>query len=116
MEPPTVRSQVNSDRLSQLRELLREDPEDRFLRYAIALELKRAGDMDAAAADLEDLLRADPKYIACYYQLALILAELGRTDDAVHTCEAGSLQCITTGDSKARSELLALKEALTGEE
>ena len=56
MEPPTVRSQVNSDRLSQLRELLREDPEDRFLRYAIALELKRAGDMDAAAADLEDLL------------------------------------------------------------
>jgi len=107
---------VIPDRLDQLRELLREDPSDRFLRYAIALELKRAGEMAAAANDLEALIHSDPKYIACYYQLALILAEMGRIDDAVHTCEAGSLQCLTTGDTKARAELLALKEALTGDE
>jgi predicted Zn-dependent protease len=102
-----------SDRLSQLEAMLAEEPGDRFLRYAIALELKRLGRMDEAIAGLEGLLAEDPKYIACYYQLALMLADLGRIDEAVSTCEAGALQCIVTGDRKARAELLELKEALT---
>ena len=105
-----------SERLDQLRALLAEEPGDAFVRYAIALELKRKGDMEGAANDLEALLKDDPKYIACYYQLALILADLGRTGEAVHVCEIGSLQCITTGDRKARTELLELKNALTGDE
>ncbi|MBL8001488.1 MAG: hypothetical protein JNL05_05960 [Flavobacteriales bacterium] len=103
-----------SDRLAQLQALLAEDPRDAFVRYAIALEHKRRGAMDQAAHDLEALLRDDPKYIAAYYQLALVLADLGRTDEAAHVCEAGSLQCLTTGDRKARAELLELKNALTG--
>lgn len=107
---------MGSQRLEQLRAMLVEEPGDAFVRYAIALELKRAGNMEQAALDLETLLRDDPKYIACYYQLALILADLGRTEEAVHVCEAGSLQCITTGDRKARAELLELKNTLGGGE
>jgi tetratricopeptide (TPR) repeat protein len=107
---------MSSERLDQLRVLLSEDPKDAFIRYAIALELKRAGKMEQAAADLEALLGEDPKYIACYYQLALILADLGRVPEAAHVCEIGSLQCITVGDRKARAELLELKNALSGEE
>lgn len=107
---------MSDERIGQLRALLAEDPKDAFIRYAIALELKRAGKMEQAAADLEALLADDPKYIACYYQLALILADLGRTSEAMHVCDIGSLQCITTGDRKARAELLELKSALSGEE
>jgi tetratricopeptide (TPR) repeat protein len=107
---------MNAGRLEQLREMLAEEPGDAFLRYAIALELKRAGDMEGAANDLRALITADPKYIACYYQLALILADLGRVQDAVDACEAGSLQCIVTGDRKARAELLELKHVLLGDE
>lgn len=105
-----------SSRLEQLRGMLAEEPHDAFIRYAIALELKRAGNMDEAASDLERLLKADPKYIACYYQLALILIDLGRREEAMHVCEAGSLQCLTTGDRKARAELLELKNAIAGDE
>lgn len=101
-----------ADRLSQLRELLAEEPGDKFLRYAIALEKKRAGDVQGAATDLEELLREDPAYIGGYYQLALLLAELGRVADASHTCDAGALQCLVAGDRKTRAELLALKEDL----
>ncbi|MBS1940046.1 MAG: tetratricopeptide repeat protein, partial [Bacteroidetes bacterium] len=72
-----------SERLAQLHAMLADEPGDRFLRYAIALEKKRNGNMEAATADLESLLREDPKYIACYYQLAVILADLGRTAEAV---------------------------------
>ncbi|MDX9751633.1 MAG: tetratricopeptide repeat protein [Flavobacteriales bacterium] len=101
-----------NDRLSQLRAMLADEPGDRFLRYAIALEHRRRGDMEQAVAMLEELLTEDPKYIACYYQLALMLAELGRVAGAIETCAAGSLQCLVSGDVKARAELLALKAAL----
>ena len=107
---------MSTDRIVQLRAMLAQEPGDAFIRYAIALELKRAGQMAEAANDLEALIRDDPKYVACYYQLALILADLGRADEAAHVCEIGSLQCITTGDRKARLELLELKKALTGED
>jgi tetratricopeptide (TPR) repeat protein len=107
---------MSTERLAQLQELLAEDPKDNFVRYAIALEHKRRGDMEQAANGLEAVLQDDPKYIAAYYQLALILADLGRVPEAVHVCEIGSLQCIATGDRKARAELLELKTALSGDE
>ena len=107
---------MSADRLQQLRGMLVEEPNDAFIHYAIALELKRAGKMEEAALDLERLLIADPKYVACYYQLALILIDLGRTEEAVHVCEAGSLQCITTGDRKARAELLELKNHIADDQ
>lgn len=107
---------MSNDRLTQLRSMLAEEPGDPFLRYAIALEHKRAGHMELAVSDLEGLLVEDPKYIACYYQLAVLLADLGRTQQAVEACEAGSMQCLVTGDMKARAELLALKNALLDEE
>jgi thioredoxin-like negative regulator of GroEL len=103
---------MSTERLQQLRAMLAEEPGDLFLRYAIALELKRAGDMEQAIADLESILHEDPKHIASYYQLATMLADLGRLSEAAEVCEAGSMQCLVTGDRKARSELLALKEAL----
>ncbi|HQV37793.1 MAG: tetratricopeptide repeat protein [Flavobacteriales bacterium] len=101
-----------NNRLAQLRSMLEEEPGDPFLRYAIALERKRAGDMEGAATDLETLLREDPGYIACYYQLAMVLADLGRVQEAIEACRAGGLQCFVTGDGKARSELQALMRSL----
>jgi tetratricopeptide (TPR) repeat protein len=103
---------MSSERLQQLRSMLAEEPEYLFLRYAIALELKRAGNMEQAIADLETLLRDDPKHIPSYYQLASMLADLGRFAEAAVVCDAGSLQCLVTGDRKARTELMALKDAM----
>ena len=106
---------MSSDRLEQLRDMLREEPGDPFLRYAIALELNRAAATEQAINDLEQLLRDMPGHIASYYQLAMMLAELGRTQDAMHCCEAGMLQCLVAGDRKARTELAALRENLEDE-
>lgn len=107
---------MNTERIEQLRGMLAEEPGDLFLRYAIALELKRSGDMDQAVKDLEAILTDDPKHIASYYQLALLLADLGRTDEAKATCEAGMMQCLVTGDRKARAELQELRNSLEDEE
>jgi predicted Zn-dependent protease len=102
-------SDMSSERLAQLRSMLAEEPGDKFLRYAIALEHKRAGNLQLAVAELEALIHEDPAQVPCYYQLALLLAALGRVPDAMHACQAGALQCLVTGDRKARAELLALK-------
>lgn len=107
---------MSAERLSQLRALLAEEPGDLFLRYAIALELKRNGEFAQAIADLESVLRDEPKHIASYYQLATFLNDEGKRTEAIEACEAGALQCLVTGDRKARSELLALKEVLEDEE
>ncbi len=101
-----------TDRFLQLQAMLAEEPGDKFLRYAIALEHKRSGHMEQAAEAMKALIDEDPKYIPPYYQLALLLGELGRVEEAVAACEAGSLQSLAMGDLKARGELLALKEEL----
>jgi len=106
---------MSADRLDQLRGMLADEPGDAFLRYAIALELKRKGEMETATTDLEHLLRDKPDHVASYYQLALMLADLGRVADAIHTCDAGMLQCIVTGDRKARAELQELRTSLEGD-
>lgn len=103
---------MSAERLQQLRALLAEEPGDPFLRYAIALELKRNGDILQATSDLEALLLERPDHVPSYYQLAVLLAEQHRRNEAIAACDAGALQCIVAGDRKARSELLALKEAL----
>ncbi len=107
---------MSQERLGQLQAMLAEEPGDVFLRYAIALEWKRMGDMVRAIADLEALLGDEPGHIASYYQLALMLAEMDRISEAVHTCSAGSLRCIMAGDRKARTELLELKASLEDDE
>ncbi|MGV3637877.1 MAG: tetratricopeptide repeat protein [Flavobacteriales bacterium] len=107
---------MNAERLDQLRQMLAEEPGDLFIRYAIALELKRAGNMEQAAADLQAILADEPKHIASYYQLALLQAELGHVPEAIATCDAGALQCLVTGDRKARAELLELRASLADED
>jgi predicted Zn-dependent protease len=107
---------MSAERMQQLQAMLAEEPGDTFLRYAIALEHKRMGNMEQAIADLSSILTDEPKHVPSYYQLASLQAELGLVAEAVHTCEAGALQCIVTNDLKARMELLALKRALLDEE
>ncbi len=111
MEDPTL-FLMSVERLAQLREMLSEEPGDLFLRYAIALELKREGNMEQAIADLEGLLTEHPEHVASYYQLAMLLADLGRIAEAIIVCKAGALQCLVSGDRKARAELIELQNGL----
>ncbi|MCW5898370.1 MAG: hypothetical protein KIT10_03785 [Flavobacteriales bacterium] len=103
---------MSEERLEQLHAMLAEEPGDAFLRYAIALEHRRRGEMEQAIAGLESLLADDPAHIASYYQLALLLADADRITEAIAACEAGALRCIIAGERKARAELLALKASL----
>lgn len=106
---------MSTSRLEQLRAMLQEEPGDVFLRYAIALELRRSGETRQAVDMLEALVREHPGHLATYHQLATMLAELGNTEDAVACCEVGMLHCIVHGDMRTRSELRELRDGLRDE-
>lgn len=107
---------MSTERLDHLLAMLADDPGDPFIRYAIALEHKRAGRMQQAAKDLTVLLKEDPTYLPCYYQLALLLTELGHMTDAISVCDQGAERCQAAGDRKARAELMELRNAISAEE
>ena len=107
---------MSHQRLDQLLAMLADDPGDPFLRYAIALEHKRAGNMQQAVDDLTVLLKEEPTYLACYYQLALLLTEIGHTAEALNVCELGAERCRIAADRKALAELMELRNAIAADE
>lgn len=99
-------------RRSRIEEMLRADPSDIFLHYALALEDLSEGNPAAARHRLEDVLQRDPKYIAAYFQLGQLLAEAGEPDQARGVIERGIVAARETGDAHAESEMTGFLETL----
>ncbi len=61
-------------RIDQLLELLKQEPDDQFLNYALALEYAKE-DKSKAISIIEKILERDPDYLAGYYQLGQLLEQ-----------------------------------------
>lgn len=98
------------DRTESLRTYLAEKPDDRFARYALALELKREGDLHAAEAELRQLLSLHPTSGPGWLQLGNVLVEQRREADAATAWRDGikALDGIKSADAtKSRAEITA---------
>ena len=62
-----------SPRLKQLEELLRNEPNDPFLRYGVAMEHKKAGRLELALEWFAKTLEADATYCYSCYQEGQII-------------------------------------------
>lgn len=109
---PFAELEMSNYRLSQLRSMLAEDPGDVFLRYAIALELRRRGEDDAAHAAFKALLTDEPGHLPSYYQLTELLAEIGRIEEARNWCERGIEESKAQGQTKVLGEFQSLLDQL----
>ncbi len=56
-------------RLQQITEMLKSEPSDSFLNYALAIEYAKADDVKKAIQLIEALLIRDENYLGAYYQL-----------------------------------------------
>lgn len=92
-------------RKEMLEEFLAADPNDSFSRYALALELEKAGEADAAAAQLREVISRDERYVAAYYHLGRLLAKAGSEEDALDTYKRGLEVASKIGDQKTRNEI-----------
>ena len=99
-------------RIDQLRAFIDAKPDEPFPRYALALELKGAGEPAAAEGELAELLRRQPEYLAAYLQRGMLLQALGRADDAREALRKGQELARRKGDTHTLSELTSALEGL----
>jgi tetratricopeptide (TPR) repeat protein len=101
-------------RLDKLLEFIKNEPNDEFLKYALATEYLRLNQTDNALAYYEDLVSNHPNYTGTYYHLGKLYEALNRKDDAIKIYETGMEITKQKRDNHAFSELQAVYREATG--
>jgi tetratricopeptide (TPR) repeat protein len=99
-------------RLEQLHEFLKEDPNDPFNIYALALEYSNI-DRQKARELFDELLLKHEDYIPAYYHAGNLYLSLTLTEQAIKIFEKGIVQARSTQSFKAMRELQTVYDELT---
>ncbi len=92
---------------------LAESPEDAFLRYGLAMQCLRDGDVEEGRLRLRSLIEDDPeRQIAAYQQLGQSFADFGETEEAVSVLRLGIEKARAAGDGHAAAEMEQLLDSL----
>jgi Tfp pilus assembly protein PilF len=95
-------------RIEQLKEFLKEDENDSFLKYALALEYVKIAENNTAKDCFLNLITADENYLASYYQLGKLYESLSDQERAGEIYRKGIEIAQKVGNKK---NLLELQEA-----
>jgi tetratricopeptide (TPR) repeat protein len=76
-------------RIEQLQEFIKEDNNDSFLKYALALEYSMIGENDSAIQCFLKLIKEDINYVASYYQLGKLYESLNDVEKALEVYKKG---------------------------
>jgi tetratricopeptide (TPR) repeat protein len=107
---------TQEERIAKLNEFLKQDPNDTFSLFAMAIELKSLERFSEALDYFERVLAIDPGYVSVYYQKAQILVKLARLDDARITLQTGMPLAVEAGQLHARDRMRELLEILNSSE
>lgn len=91
-----------TNRIDTLRDLLAQNPANSFMRYGLAMEYVKAGELAQAVEEFAAILTHDPTYSAAYFHGGQALEKLGRLDDARDYYRRG---VANSRDPHAQSEL-----------
>src|SRR5947209_15137743 len=101
---------ARTPRMDQIEAMLRDDPDDAFLRYGLAMEHASAGDDAACVEVLRDLIArsAAAPYVPAFLQAGQALVRLDRIPEACDVLRRGIAAAGTAGDAHAQSEMQGL--------
>lgn len=105
---------METTRLQKLLAFFENEPNDEFLKYALATEYLRLNETDKALMYYEDLVNNHPRYVGTYYHLGKLYEALNRTDDAIAIYEKGMTITKEARDNHAFSELQGVYMQLKG--
>ena len=95
-----------SDRRRKLEASLAEDPGDTFLRYGLAMQCLREGDVDEGRSRLKSLIADHPDdQVAAHQQLGQSYLDEGEHAPAREAFEAGIALAKRRGDHHAAAEM-----------
>ena len=100
-------------RQEQLRKLLERTPDDAFLTYAMALEHKKAGELDEALRLLVRTTELDANYGYAHFQRGQIYEGRGDVPAAREAYAAGEAAARRGGDTKGAGEIGGALAALS---
>lgn len=101
-------------RLQKLLDFLENEPNDPFLKYAIATEYLSQNDLNKALFYFDDLLTQHPDYVGTYYHAGRLYERLDRKSEAVEIYQNGMKIARKAGDNHAYSELQTVYNAAIG--
>ena len=100
------------DRLAMLENLASAKPDDPFLRYGLAMELRKQGESQRARDVFAQLVTDHPDYVATYLMYGNLLVELGDKAAAARIYERGVEAANEAGNEHAAGELAAARAEL----
>ena len=101
-----------NSRITQLKEFLKEEPNDSFLIYALSLEYVKENNVELAIQTLLDLHQKDENYLAVYYQLGKLYQSINEIDKATMFFDKGMEVAKKEGNMKTFSELKEAKNVM----
>ena len=99
-------------RREQLESMLAEEPQDTFLRYALAMELKNEEEFERSELLFRELMRDEPPYVPAFFMLGQQLVGQDDLDDAKAVLQHGIKQAQQQGDLHAAGEMTELLQSL----
>lgn len=96
----------------QVERLLKDDPRDPFLNYALAMAYESEGRSEDAIAQFRRLLAIDANHVAGYFQLGQSLAKTGAVEEARAVLTTGIDVAARVGDQHAQSEMSGFLDTL----
>ena len=102
-----------SARRRMLEESLASDPQDPFLRYGLAMQCLREGDVAEGRERLRSLIADHPAdQVAAHQQLGQSFLEFEEWDEAVRVLRAGVALAEKRGDRHAAAEMQGLLNSI----
>jgi Flp pilus assembly protein TadD len=96
----------------QIEQLLEADPDDLFLRYALAKAHVSEGNLEPALVQFRLVLEKNPEYVPAYFQMGQALAEAGRGNEARAIVSRGVVVAQRVGDTHAAAEMTGFLDVL----
>jgi tetratricopeptide (TPR) repeat protein len=100
------------NRIEKIVEFLAQQPQDNFLRHALALEYIKIGEELKAKDLFIEILTQSPDYIGSYYHLAKVLEKLALREEAIVWYEKGMAAAKLAKEDHAYRELQSAYEDL----
>ena len=107
---------MHPNRLQKLLDFFETEPNDPFLKYALATEYLNLNEIPKALAYYEDLIRNHADYIGTYYHLGKLYEALERKSDALNTYQLGMVVARKANDNHAFAELQAVFNSASGQD
>lgn len=106
---------MSINRLERLLEFLANEPNDPFLKYALATEYVRLNDVNNALIFYLDLVNKHTDYVGTYYHLGKLYEILKQPKEALNIYEQGMAVAKKIKDQHALNELMGVYNSLQDE-